>query len=183
MVSTTTIIRYFHRGYLLSICLDCLDGPFWQHGDYCLLLKFQFNSICYFYHNKIIFHLADTANNAAGGNNFVTFLQAGNQISVFLGALGLGTPDHQIKHHQKTAKQQKLDILVLRSSGSGVSVGHRDEKAHVLTPDLLFSQLVAALASHAAHRIPAQTATIYPALWHCAKRPSSIDNGADYEWY
>ncbi|MOA56602.1 hypothetical protein D3C78_1806140 [compost metagenome] len=55
---------------------------------------------------------------------------------MLLGALGLGTPDHQVEDDHETGQHQELQVLAsrrgTRRSGGIGGMGGRDQKAHEL---------------------------------------------------
>src|SRR5690606_34807882 len=121
-------------------CLEGLDGfqcAFGQRRVDSSLLELEFLTFTHFQHDELVSDFLDLAQNATTGHDLITHAQATDQVLVFLGPLGLWTPDHQIENDHKTnQKDHAHRVKACRSSARcSLSHGLGDEKTHV---ELLF---------------------------------------------
>src|SRR3990167_1824246 len=97
-------------------------------------LNFQLNSVGHFDDHEVVRNLNDLARDTAGGDHFVALLQATQQVLLLFGALGLGTPDHQVENNQEADQKHPFKTGTGRGASSWGSISSkssRNQKAHV----------------------------------------------------
>ena len=110
---------------------DTLDRALGQFRCHVCFLELELGTFGDFQHHVVVGQASHLADDAAGGDHFITLGQTRDQVFVLFGTLGLGAPHEEVENQTKADQKQDVEHARIGCACRGVSgQRRRDEKAH-----------------------------------------------------